>query len=177
MAPLRERADLVIDTSQLSPGDLRRIVVGNFAETADDQLTISVMSFAYRDGLPREADLVFDVRFLTNPHYVDALRPGTGKDPAVRAYVEADPNYRVLVDGLGNFLVPLLPSYRSEGKSYLTIAFGCTGGRHRSIVVAEAIAGSLRQAGWPVLLHHRDTPEANDKDEPPDGAPSGREGA
>ncbi len=177
MAPLRERADLVIDTSQLSPGDLRRIVVGNFTQTADDQLTISVISFAYRNGLPREADLVFDVRFLANPHYDDALRPRTGKDPAVRAYVAADPNYRVLVNGLRNFVLPLLPSYRSEGKSYLTIAFGCTGGRHRSIVVAEAIAASLRQVGWPVLVHHRDTPEANDKDAPPPGEPSGRESA
>jgi UPF0042 nucleotide-binding protein len=175
MAPLRERADLVIDTSQLSPGDLRRIVIGNFAETGDGALTVSVMSFAYRDGLPREADLVFDVRFLANPHYVDELRPRTGHDPEVRAYVEADPAYQVLVDGLGSLLTPLLPSYRSEGKSYLTIAFGCTGGRHRSVVVAEAIAASLRAAGWPVLLHHRDTPEANPPDEPPDGEPSASE--
>jgi UPF0042 nucleotide-binding protein len=182
MAPLRERADLVIDTSQLSPGDLRRIVVGHLAETAGDQLTVSVMSFGYRNGLPREADLVFDVRFLANPHYDDALRPHTGKHPDVRAYVEADPNYRVLVDGIARLLIPLLPSYQSEGKSYLTIAFGCTGGRHRSIVVSEAIARSLRQAGWPVLLHHRDTPEANDppeanNEEPPPGEPSGSERA
>ncbi len=176
MAPLRKRADLVIDTSQLAPGDLRRIVVGNFGE-AGDQLTVSVVSFAYRNGLPREADLVFDVRFLANPHYVDALRPLTGKDPGVRAYVEADPNYPVLIDGLRSLLLPLLPSYRREGKAYLTIAFGCTGGRHRSIAVAQAIGGSLREAGWPVLLHHRDTPEANDKDAPPPGEPSGREGA
>jgi len=176
MTPLRTRADLVIDTSQLAPGDLRRIVVGNFAE-AGDQLTVSVVSFAYRNGLPREADLVFDVRFLANPHYVDALRPLTGKDPGVCAYVEADPNYPVLIDGLRSLLLPLLPSYRREGKAYLTIAFGCTGGRHRSIAVAQAIAGSLREAGWPVLLHHRDTPEANDKDAPPPGEPSGREGA
>jgi UPF0042 nucleotide-binding protein len=182
MAPLRERADLVIDTSQLAPGDLRKIVVGHFAETAGERLTVSVMSFAYRNGLPREADLVFDVRFLANPHYVDALRPCTGKDPAVRAYVEADPNYQVLIGGLDSFLKPLLPAYQSEGKSYLTIAFGCTGGRHRSIVVAEAIAASLRAAGWPVLLHHRDTPDANvpsdvnERDEPLVGEPSGREG-
>jgi UPF0042 nucleotide-binding protein len=174
MAPLRRRADLVIDTSQLAPGDLRRIVVGNYAE-AGDQLTVSVTSFAYRNGLPREADLVFDVRFLANPHYVDALRPLTGKDPGVRAYVEADPNYQMLIDGLRNLLMPLLPSYRREGKAYLTIAFGCTGGRHRSIAVAQAIAATLREAGWPVLLHHRDTPEANDGDSPP-REPSGREG-
>lgn len=175
MAPLRERADLVIDTSQLSPGDLRRIVAGHFVETAGEQLTVSVMSFAYRNGLPREADLVFDVRFLANPHYVDALRPCTGRDARVRAFVEADPNYKVLVKGLARFLTPLLPSYRSEGKSYLTIAFGCTGGRHRSVVVSEAVAASLRASGWPVLLHHRDTPEANA--EPPAGEAAGREDA
>jgi len=177
MAPLRERADVVIDTSQLSPGDLRRIVVGHFGETTGGQLTVSVLSFAYRNGLPREADLVFDVRFLANPHYVDTLRPRTGKDAAVRQYVESDPNYEVLIEGLRSCLLPLLPAYRSEGKSYLTIAFGCTGGRHRSIVIAEAIAALLREADWPVLLHHRDTPEANVKDEPPAGEPSAREGA
>ena len=176
MAPLRKRADLVIDTSQLAPGDLRRIVVGNFAE-AGDQLTVSVTSFAYRNGLPREADLVFDVRFLANPHYVDSLRPLTGKDPGVCAYIEADPNYQMLLEGLRNLLLPLLPSYRREGRAYLTIAFGCTGGRHRSIAVAQAVAGLLREAGWPVLLHHRDTPEANDQDGPPPGEPSGRESA
>ncbi|MEM7021871.1 MAG: RNase adapter RapZ [Pseudomonadota bacterium] len=184
MAPLRERADLVIDTSQLSPGDLRRIVVGNFAETPGDRLTVSVMSFAYRNGLPREADLVFDVRFLKNPHYDEELRPLTGKDPRVCAYVQADPNYKVLVTGLGNLLIPLLPSYQSEGKSYLTIAFGCTGGRHRSIAVAEAIGAALRTAGWPVLLHHRDTPDANNaeagdpapkRDRRPQSKPSGRQ--
>jgi RNase adapter protein RapZ len=183
MAPLRERADVVIDTSQLSPGDLRRIVVGHFGETTGEQLTVSVLSFAYRNGLPREADLVFDVRFLANPHYVDALRPRTGKDAAVRAYVQSDPNYQVLIHGLGGFLLPLLPAYRGEGKSYLTIAFGCTGGRHRSIVIAEAVAALLREAQWPVLLHHRDTPEANvpsdayERDELPAGEPSGREDA
>jgi UPF0042 nucleotide-binding protein len=158
-------------------------VVGHFGETAGEQLTVSVMSFAYRNGLPREADLVFDVRFLANPHYVDTLRPRTGRDPEVRAYVESDPNYQVLTDSLDRFLAPLLPAYRSEGKSYLTIAFGCTGGRHRSIVVAEAVARSLRASGWPVLLHHRDTPDANDapasdgRDEPAVGEPAGREGA
>ena len=176
MAPLRDRADLVIDTSQLAAGDLRRIVVGHFGEAAGEQLTVAVMSFAYRNGLPREADLVFDVRFLANPHYVDVLRPRTGKDAEVRAYVESDPNYEVLTEGLESFFGQLLPAYRREGKSYLTIAFGCTGGRHRSIVVAEAIAKSLRGAGWPVLLHHRDTPEADEKDEAPTGEPAGSEG-
>jgi UPF0042 nucleotide-binding protein len=161
MAALREHADLVIDTSQLSPGDLRRLVAGYFTPVSERRLTLSVLSFAYRGGLPREADLVFDVRFLANPHYVDHLRPKDGRDPDVRAYVEADPAYAALLERLEALLFLLLPSYEREGRSYLTIAFGCTGGRHRSIVVAEAFAARLRELGWPVILRHRDTPEAN----------------
>ena len=161
MAGLREHADLVIDTSQLSTGDLRRLVAGYFSRAQERRLTLSVLSFAYRGGVPREADIVFDVRFLANPHYVDELRPLHGCDPAVRAYVEADPAYRVLLERLEAILFPLLPSYQREGRCYLTIAFGCTGGRHRSIVVAEAFAGRLRELGWTVVLRHRDTPDAS----------------
>jgi len=161
MAGLREHADLVIDTSQLSPGDLRRLIAGYFTTAHERRLTLSVLSFAYRGGVPREADLVFDVRFLANPHYVDELRPKDGRDPHVRAYVEADPSYRLLLERLEALLFPLLPSYQREGRSYLTIAFGCTGGRHRSIVVAEAFAARLREAGWTVIVRHRDTPDAN----------------
>jgi UPF0042 nucleotide-binding protein len=160
LAPVRAHADLVIDTSQLSPAELRRLIGGHFAGE-EAALTLSILSFGYRDGLPREADLVFDVRFLANPHYVDALRPGTGRDAAVRAHVVADPAYAPLMQRLDALLTPLLPAYRREGRSYLTIAFGCTGGRHRSVVVAEDFAGRLRAAGWSVLLRHRDTPEAN----------------
>jgi UPF0042 nucleotide-binding protein len=161
MAGLRQHADLVIDTSQLSPGELRRLIAGYFTTIAERRLTVSVLSFAYRGGLPREADVVFDVRFLANPHYVDELRPKHGQDPAVRAYVEADPGYAPLLQHLEDLLLPLLPSYQREGRSYLTIAFGCTGGRHRSIVVAEAFAVRLREAGWAVVVRHRDTPDAN----------------
>jgi RNase adapter protein RapZ len=161
IAPLREHADLVIDTSQLTPGDLRRLLGGHFQVAGGDRLTLSVLSFAYRYGLPREADLVFDVRFLANPHYVEALRPRTGLDPEVRRYVEADANYPLLLERLDALLRPLLPCFKREGKSYLTIAFGCTGGRHRSIVVAESFAARLREGGWSVVIHHRDTPEAN----------------
>lgn len=166
MAPLRACADLVIDTSQLSPGDLRRLVTGHFARSDSATLTLSIVSFGYRGGLPREADLVFDVRFLGNPHYVDELRPLTGRAPAVRAHVSADPAYPLLMDRLEALLTPLLPSYLREGRSYLTIAFGCTGGRHRSVVVAEDFAARLRRAGWSVSLRHRDTPEANVDGEP-----------
>jgi UPF0042 nucleotide-binding protein len=161
MAGLREHADLVIDTSQLSPGDLRRLIAGYFNTATERRLTLSVLSFAYRGGLPREADLVFDVRFLANPHYVDELRPQHGQDPQVRAYVEADPGYHMFLERLEALLFPLLPSYQREGRSYLTIAFGCTGGRHRSIVVAEAFAARLRAAGWTVVVRHRDTLDAN----------------
>jgi UPF0042 nucleotide-binding protein len=161
MAPLREQADLVIDTSQLSPTDLRRLIAGHFARYDSTPLTVSVLSFSYRAGLPREADLVFDVRFLDNPHYVPALRPLTGVDPEVCAYVEADPRFETLLNRLSDLLLPLLPAYAREGKSYLTIAFGCTGGRHRSVATAERFAERLRAADWQVLVHHRDTPEAN----------------
>jgi RNase adapter protein RapZ len=161
MAPLRDCADFVIDTSQLSPTGLRQLIVGHFGKPVAAQPTLSVISFAYRNGLPREADLVFDVRFLANPHYVDELRPLTGADPAVRAYVEADPAFPLLMARLDDLLMPLLPLYQKEGKSYLTIAFGCTGGRHRSVVVAESFAAHLRAAGRLVALQHRDTPEAD----------------
>ena len=161
IAPLRERADLVIDTSQLTPARLRQLITGHFGKSAAAQPTLSVVSFAYRNGLPREADLVFDVRFLANPHYVEELRPLTGLTAEVRSYVEADPTYALLMDRLDALIMPLLPFYQREGKSYLTIAFGCTGGRHRSIVVAESFAERLRNSGWLVSLHHRDMPEAD----------------
>jgi UPF0042 nucleotide-binding protein len=161
MAPLREQADLVLDTSQLTPADLRRLVTGHFARPAEESLTVSVLSFAYRNGLPREADLVIDVRFLVNPHYVDELRPLTGRDPSVQSYIERDPAYTSLLERLDALLLPLLPSYQREGKSYLTIAFGCTGGRHRSVMIAERFAERLRAAGWSVVLTHRDVPDVD----------------
>ncbi len=166
IAPLRERADLVIDTSQLSPGDLRRLLAGHFKGPMGDRMIISIVSFAYRYGLPREADLVFDVRFLANPHYVDELRARTGRDADVRRYVEGDASFAPLLARLEDTLLPLLPFYQREGKSYLTVAFGCTGGRHRSIVVAESFAERLRAAGWSVIVHHRDAPEANHDPDP-----------
>ncbi|NJO38713.1 MAG: RNase adapter RapZ [Rhizobiales bacterium] len=161
IAPLRESADLVIDTSHLAPGELRQLTSAHFAVGSDDRLVISVLSFSYRKGLPREADLVFDVRFLSNPHYDVRLRPMTGIDQPVQNYIDADPKFRKLLRDLEEFLVPLLPAYQLEGKSYLTIAFGCTGGRHRSIATAELFAERLRLAGWPAHVRHRDTPEAN----------------
>jgi len=157
VSPLRDRADLVIDTSALTAADLRRLLQGHFALDRAPGVSVFVTSFSYRNGLPRDADLVFDVRFLENPHYVAALRPLTGLDPAIGAYVEADPGFAPFFERLVALLLPLLPRYDREGKSYLTIAIGCTGGQHRSVYVAERLAGWLRDQGKPVgPVGHRD---------------------
>jgi UPF0042 nucleotide-binding protein len=156
VSALRERADLVVDTSTLSVGDLRRILSGHFALDAPPGIAIFVRSFAYRRGLPPDADLVIDVRFLANPHYDPALRPLTGLDAAVGDRIAADPGYAGFFDGLAALLEPLLPRYANEGKSYLTIAIGCTGGRHRSVYVAERLAAWLRGQGQRVAVGHRD---------------------
>ncbi|MCH7888608.1 MAG: RNase adapter RapZ [Proteobacteria bacterium] len=153
---LRERADLVLDTTELAVGDLRRIVAGNFALDDRPALTIFVTSFSYRLGLPREADLVFDVRFLTNPHYDPLLRPLTGLDPAVGEHIANDPGFKPFSDALAAMLPPLLPRFEREGKSYLTIAVGCTGGRHRSVFVAERLAALIGEHGHRVRVRHRD---------------------
>jgi len=154
--PLRGRADLSIDTSALTPADLRRILHGHFALDHAPEVAIFVTSFSYRHGLPRDADLVFDMRFLRNPHYDEILRPKTGLDPEVGAYIEADPDYARRFGELCQWLEQLLPRYESEGKSYLTIAIGCTGGRHRSVFVAERLAARFRSKGRKVDLAHRD---------------------
>ncbi len=154
--PLRDRADLVIDTTALTPADLKRLLHGHFALDAAPGITLFVTSFSYRHGVPRDADLVFDVRFLRNPHYVPALRPLGGRDDAVGAFIEADPDFRPFFDRLCAWLAPLLPRYEQEGKSYLTISIGCTGGRHRSVYVAERLAAWLGTEGRPVGLAHRD---------------------
>jgi UPF0042 nucleotide-binding protein len=156
LAPVRAAADIVLDTTLLSVVDLRRMLTARFARGEAERLSVSVVSFAYRNGLPREADLVIDVRFLDNPHYVDALRPLTGRDPPVQAHIRADPGYAGFVASLENLLLPLLPRYNAEGKSYLTIGFGCTGGKHRSVFVAEEIARRLRDQGWRVGVVHRE---------------------
>src|SRR5262249_7468944 len=125
---VRDSADLVIDTSTLSPHQFKQILMGHFALGRSVGTRLSVMSFSYRRGLPREADLVFDVRFLKTPHYVAELKPLTGRDPPVAAYVAGDPGYAAFMNGLKALIAPLLPRFDTEGKSYLTIAIGCTGG-------------------------------------------------
>ncbi|MDE0940970.1 MAG: RNase adapter RapZ [Alphaproteobacteria bacterium] len=156
LAPIKDRADLLIDTSNLTVGALRALLAGQFRPRGDPGLAVSVQSFSYRQGLPREADLVFDVRFLANPHYVDDLRPLTGRDPGVGTYIANDPACEPFLASLTNMLETLLPLYRREGKSYLTVAIGCTGGRHRSVYTAEQLTERLVAAGHDVQVRHRD---------------------
>ncbi len=159
IAPLQAAADMVIDTSDLSLPDLRRLLSGRFAP-AGVQMAIAVVSFAYRNGIPREADLVFDVRFLHNPYYIDELRPKTGRDPDVQAHIRSDPALAAFVVDLQALLLPLLPRYQTEGKSYLTIAFGCTGGKHRSVFLTEIMTDWLRRHGWAATSVHRELTRA-----------------
>jgi RNase adapter protein RapZ len=156
ISPLRDRADWVIDTSGLAIADVRRMLQGTTAPGENTALAVFLVSFAYRHGLPRDADLVFDVRFLRNPHYVPELRPRTGRDPEVRDYVEADPAFGPWFERLTELLRPLLPRFEDEGKSYLTVAIGCTGGRHRSVTVAERLAAWFTAQGRRAELRHRD---------------------
>ena len=164
LARLREHAHTVIDTSLISPGALKDELARRFPLERAPGLTVMVVSFSYRHGLPREADLVFDVRFLANPHYDPALRPLTGQDDAVAAAIAADPDFESFFDGIGSMLSTLLPRYEAEGKSYLTIAIGCTGGRHRSVFIAERLAGWLDGEGRRAHLNHRDMARAAGRD-------------
>lgn len=156
--PLRDRADLAIDTSNFILGDLKRQLTGHFALLRSPGVATFVNSFSYRRGLPPDADIVFDVRFLANPHYVPELKPLTGKDKAVADHIAADEDFEVFFDSVTGMLKSLLPRYDAEGKSYLTIAIGCTGGRHRSVFTAERLAAWLRQEGVSVELSHRELP-------------------
>ncbi len=159
---LRDGADIALDTSNATGAELRRMVQERLADDLRPGLVVAVVSFAYRWGLPREADLVFDVRFLANPHYEPALEPLTGRDPAVGAFIERDPGFEAFFAGLVAMLAALLPRYEREGKSYLTIGCGCTGGKHRSVHVAERLARWLRQRGRQVNLVHRDMERRGD---------------
>ena len=156
LAPLREAADLVLDTSSLLPAELRTVLDGRFGRDRSQGLTVTVISFSFKLGLPREADLVFDVRFLKNPHYDPVLKPFDGRDPRVQAYVESDPDFERFWDNLVRLLEPLLPRFLAEGKSYLTLAVGCTGGKHRSVFLAERLAEWLKGRGFNAGISHRD---------------------
>ena len=157
LAPLRALADLLIDTSAFTGHQLRQHLFARFAEAGEDRrLQVSLLSFGFRHGLPKEADLVFDVRFLPNPFYVEALRPLSGRDAPVRAHLEGMAEYGEFVRRLEHLLELLLPAYEKEGKSYLTIAIGCTGGRHRSVAITENLHDWMAGRGFKVMHEHRD---------------------
>jgi len=154
---LKGGADLIVDTSTLNVHELRDRLRELFAEHASgSDLQVNVVSFGYKHGLPLDVDLVFDCRFLPNPHWVDALRPLTGMDAPVRDYVLSQPGTREFLEELDRLFGLLLPGYEKEGKAYLSIGVGCTGGRHRSVVIAEQLAERLRRRGYRAALHHRD---------------------
>jgi UPF0042 nucleotide-binding protein len=157
LEPLRERADLIIDSSRFNVHELRRYIQEHFAAQAGGQpIGISVVSFGYKHGLPAEADLLFDTRFLPNPFFVDGLRGRSGLEREVTDYLEAIPDYREFLARIVDLVAFLIPRYIHEGKSYLTVAIGCTGGRHRSVAMAEAVSQSLRDRGYEVKASHRD---------------------
>lgn len=157
---VKDRADTLIDTSELSPHDLRAAVEERFAPQEGQALALTVNSFSYKRGLPQGADMVFDCRFLRNPHWQPDLRPMDGGDAPVADYVAADPAFAPFFSSLSSMLEGLLPAYVSEGRSHLMISFGCTGGRHRSVFVAESTATALAQQGWRVSIRHRELKRA-----------------
>lgn len=166
LRPLRDAADHLIDTSAHTTNSLQQEMRERFGDDGAADPTLMVTSFGFSRGLPRGADLVFDCRFLRNPHWVAELRPGTGLDEDVAAYVQGDPFYEEAVSRFEELLVLLLPRYAGEGKSYINVAIGCTGGRHRSVHVAERIGRRLRDAGFSPTIAHRDlTHKTSDAEE------------
>lgn len=167
LAPLLTAADMHLDTTGRTPYDVKGFLADNFGGDADDHhraMAVFVTSFSFRKGLPRDADLVFDVRFLRNPHYDPTLRPLTGQHEAVQDFIEQDPEFAGFMDRLTALVGPLIPRFAEEGKSYLTIAVGCTGGKHRSVFAAEKLAAWLEQHSTRVRLTHRDMPAPQDLD-------------
>ena len=159
MDPVRNLADVLLDTSKFNVHELRAHINAQFSRKEGEQpLLLSTMSFGFKNGVPPEADLVFDVRFLPNPHFIPEFRPLTGRDPAVADYVMGFPQTKEFLDRTADMLLFLLPHYVKEGKSYLTIAFGCTGGQHRSVAIAEDIRKRLADAGYRAKVSHRDMP-------------------
>jgi UPF0042 nucleotide-binding protein len=157
---IRAIADLVIDTSKFNVHELRAHIIQLFQKKEKGRnILVSCVSFGFKHGVPDDADLVFDVRFLPNPHFVPEFRPLTGRHPKVAKYIRSFPQTKEFVQRISELLVYLLPHYIHEGKSYLTIAFGCTGGQHRSVMIAEDVARRLRNAGYRVKVAHRDSPK------------------
>ena len=167
LAPLRRWADIIIDTTDQSTNDLRRVIREKFGRGDRDHLTLTLTSFGFARGIPRDADLVFDMRFLGNPHWHPELRGLTGLDASVGDYISQDASFLPAFEKIADLLETLLPRYRHEGKAYLTVAFGCTGGKHRSVYVAEQMAHRLRGAGYQPSVAHRDLKGQGDAEELP----------
>jgi RNase adapter protein RapZ len=159
LKPIRAIADWVVDTSKFNVHELRAHLTERFRKkTSDKNIMVSCVSFGFKHGVPEDADLVFDVRFLPNPHFVPEFRPLTGRDPRVAKYIRSFPQTQEFINRISDLLVYLLPHYIREGKSYLTIGFGCTGGQHRSVMIAEDVGKHLRKAGYRLKVVHRDSP-------------------
>ncbi len=159
MAPLKQSANIVIDSSDASIHDLRHTLEAHFAIQPEENLTTSLMSFGFKSGIPRDADIVMDVRFLKNPHWDKALKPKTGLDAEVGAYIREDAAFEPFLDNFKTLIEPLLPRYANEGKSYFTIAVGCTGGKHRSVYTVEVLKIWLESKGLHPYIDHRDLPK------------------
>ena len=156
LGALRERADILLDTTELSPHQLRDELGRWFDKSSAENLSISVQSFSYKRGTPRGVDMMIDCRFLSNPHWVPALRPLTGLSDEVGDYIQKDPLYAPFFEKISDLLALLLPAYQAEGKAYFAIAMGCTGGQHRSVFVARMLAAELEEKGWPVATRHKE---------------------
>jgi len=160
LQPIRAMADLVVDTSRFTVHELRAHITQKFTAGASDKdILVSLVSFGYKAGVPNDSDLVFDVRFLPNPHFVPKFRNLTGRHPQVAKYIRSFPQTQEFIDRISELLVYLIPHYVREGKSYLTIAFGCTGGQHRSVMIAEEVKKRLANPGYRVKVVHRDSPK------------------
>ncbi len=160
LEPVRGQADILIDTTDLSPHDLKEELLRWLSITGSEQLALSVHSFSYKRGVPRGLDMVFDARFLRNPHWEPALRALDGRDPAVANYVAEDERFAPFFDRIQDLVTFLLPAYGEEGKSHLAIGFGCTGGKHRSVALTERLAKALAHNGWQVSIRHRELERA-----------------
>jgi UPF0042 nucleotide-binding protein len=159
LQPIRALADMVVDSSRFNVHELRAHITSKFTQGSTDRdILISIVSFGYKAGVPVDADLLFDVRFLPNPHFVPEFKPLTGRHPKVASYIRSFPQTQEFIDRISELLIYLLPHYVREGKSYLTIGFGCTGGQHRSVLIAEEVKKRLARAGYRAKVVHRDSP-------------------
>ncbi|TFL17479.1 RNase adapter RapZ [Jannaschia formosa] len=174
ISDLKPQADIAIDTTKMTVHDLKAEVTRLFGRDAD--LSVSVQSFSYKRGLPRGLDIVFDLRFLANPHWVPELRAHTGLHPDVAAHVTGDPRFAEFYDRMTGLILSTLPAYRDEGRAHLTIGLGCTGGKHRSVAVTELLAATLAEAGWRVSSRHRELDRRDARGDGEAGRPDSRAG-